>query len=96
MTERAEVRLEDRVIVIWREGPRSQTINTLVFRGPNPGIRTYAPGRIDGRAGDVPQLNETQAIRDHLASQFGHERAIAIPVRQAIKLLGWKREEFAE
>jgi len=85
--------LLDRVCVVWRNSERDTELQTLIFR-PERLVRTYEPDRIDGRCGTPPVVTDRDEALKRLRTAFGSTNSIAIPVRLARSLFGWKNNEF--
>jgi hypothetical protein len=81
---------DNRLCCVWRGGDDS-TVNCLVYGDKR--IRTYLPGRVDGRLHGVVVQRTALALAHHLDTT--PEPCLA-PVALCRRFFGWADEDFAE
>jgi hypothetical protein len=84
------LKLDNRLCCVWR-GDNDSTVNSLVYGDKR--IRTYLPGRVDGRLHGVLVQKTALALVRHLETTA--EPCLA-PVLLCRRLFGWTEEDFAE
>lgn len=84
------VKLDNRLCCVWR-GDDDGTVSSLVYGDKR--IRTYLPGRVDGRLHGVVVQKTAHALVRYLKNTT--EPYLA-PVVLCKRLFGWKEEDFAE